>query len=227
VADFDRMPGESEKAYRAFTAYLYLPTGQRSLRTVSQALALERRPSGLRIIADGESTARAPEGHRKQPQKSGRVGLWSRQFRWRERAAAFDLLVDRRIQERQIEVIETMAARHAGQAELGLEDLMAPIIAFARAMEDPIRAAAFENLPMLELFKLCLTSASLLPKLQEAERIARGCKVVTNAQASPQSPSEWAVRIYQPPRPEPIPQFESGAILESDGWEEAEITPAK
>ena len=119
-----------------------------------------------------------------------------------------------------------MAARHAGQADLGLEDLMAPIIAFARAMEDPIRAAAFENLAMLELFKLCLTSASLLPKLQEAERIARGCKVVTNAQASPQSPSEWAVRIYQPPRPEPLPQLESGAIDESDEWEEAEITPA-
>jgi hypothetical protein len=118
-----------------------------------------------------------------------------------------------------------MAARHAGQAELGLEDLMAPILAFAQAMQDPIRAAAFENnLPMLDLFKLCLTSVSLLPKLQEAERIARGCKVVTNAQASPQGPSEWAVRIYQPPRPEPLPQLESGAIDESDEWEEAEIT---
>jgi hypothetical protein len=45
---------------------------------------------------------------------------------------------------------------------------MAPIIAFARAVQDPSRAAAFENLPMLELFKLCLTSASLLPKLQKA-----------------------------------------------------------
>jgi hypothetical protein len=140
----------------------------------------------------------------------------------RERAAAFDLLVDRRIQERQIEVIEAMAARHAGQAELGLEDLMAPIIAFAQAMQDPIRAAALENLPILELFKLCLTSVSLLPKFQEAERIARGCKVVNNAQASPQSPSEWTVRIYQPPRPEPLPQLESGAIDESDEWEEGD-----
>jgi hypothetical protein len=101
----------------------------------------------------------------------------------------------------QLNAIEKMAARHAGQAELGLEDLMAPIIAFARAMQDPSRAAAVENLPILELFKLCLTSASLLPKLQEAERIARGCKIVTNASASPQGPSEWTVRIYQPPDP--------------------------
>jgi hypothetical protein len=77
-------------------------------------------------------------------------------------------------------------------------------------------------LAALELFKLCLTSASLLPKLQEAERIARGFKVVTNAQASPQSPSEWTVRIYQPTRPEPLPQLESGAIDESDEWQEAE-----
>jgi hypothetical protein len=32
------------------------------------------------------------------------------------------------------------------------------------------------------------------------------------------------VRIYQPPRPEPLPQLESGAIDESGEWEEAEIT---
>jgi hypothetical protein len=73
--------------------------------------------------------------------------------RWRERAAAFDSLVTRRIRERQLDAIERMAARHAGQAELSLEDLMAPIIAFVQAMQDPIRAAAFENLPILELFK--------------------------------------------------------------------------
>jgi hypothetical protein len=117
-----------------------------------------------------------------------------------------------------------MAARHAGQAELGLEDLMAPVIAFAQAMQDPIRAAAFENLPILELFKLCLTSASLLPKLQEAERIARGCTVSSNGGGSPQGPAEWRVTISQPSRPEPLPQLESGAISESDEWEEAEIT---
>jgi hypothetical protein len=35
------------------------------------------------------------------------------------------------------------------------------------------------------------------------------------------------VRIYQPPTPEPLtPQLDSGAIVEGDEWEEAEITPA-
>src|SRR2546430_78549 len=107
VADFDRMPEESEKAYRAFQLYLYLPAGERSLRTVSQALTLERRPSGLRIIAGGESTARAPKGH----QKSGRIGLWSRKFKWPERAAAWDRVLDAHLRERQLEEIERMAAR--------------------------------------------------------------------------------------------------------------------
>jgi hypothetical protein len=47
-----------------------------------------------------------------------------------------------------------------------------------------------------------------------------------NAPKRVECPSEWTVRIYQPPRPEPLPQLESGAIDESDEWEEPEITPA-
>jgi hypothetical protein len=44
-----------------------------------------------------------------------------------------------------------MAARHASEAEILLQSLMAPAIAFAKSMQDPEKAKACESLSLVEL----------------------------------------------------------------------------
>lgn len=62
MADFDRLPGESAQAYKAFTIYRGLPPGERSLARVSREIALERR-GGLIFLKEGENSDRALKGH--------------------------------------------------------------------------------------------------------------------------------------------------------------------
>jgi hypothetical protein len=93
--------------------------------------------------------------------------------------------------------------------------------AFARAFADPERRAEFENLPMSELFKLAMAGAGLLPRLQEAERIARGCKVVRpKGNDGPEGGAEWRIIIYEPPPKESAPD-PPDITPEADQWEEA------
>lgn len=215
MADFERLEGETAKAFRAFTLFRDLAPQHRSLRAVCQTLALEQRASGLRVVSDDGRAERAPEERRKK--EHGRV-----------RATAWDDLVDERLRQKQLSAIEAMAARHASQSELSLEDLMRPILAFEKAMRDSAKRAAFEALPVPQLFQLCLSAAALLPRLQAAERLARGCRVVSNdrmaAPGSPQGPSEWRVSVYAPPREHTLASPADLAQM-TDEWEEAEITP--
>jgi hypothetical protein len=216
------MPTESPQAYRAFVIYRDLGPGQRSLAAVSRALAAERRGSALQIISGTEGAERALKEHRK---KSGRIGLWSGKFRWQERAAAWDSVVDAHLRQRQLDAIAAMAENHAENARLALEMLMAPVLEFQRALEDPERRAALDNLETLELFKLCVAAARQLPLLQQAERLARGCKIVdSNPMSNPASTQgghEWRIVIYQPPQPEGLPSLERICNDEPDEWEEA------
>jgi hypothetical protein len=76
---WERQPGESEKAYRAFRAYLELPAGKRSIDEAAKSVGLTRR---ARVERSG--SARAPS----------RVYAWSAENRWVERSAAFDAHVD-------------------------------------------------------------------------------------------------------------------------------------
>jgi hypothetical protein len=222
MADFEQLPGESAQAYKAFTIYRNLPSGKRSLAAVSHRIAVGRRKSGFVIIREGESPARAPKGRRK---KTGRVGLWSRKFRWQERAAAWDQMIDLRLREKQVAEIEKMAERHARQSQLAIEALMQPALAFARALQDPKRAAILETAPLPELFKMSVQAASALPKLQKAERLSRGVKVLDTEPisnpASPQGEAEWRVTIYQPERKGPLPCLDEPTET-IDEWEEAD-----
>jgi hypothetical protein len=191
------------------------------LTAVSRALAAERRGSGLRIVVDNEGTKVAP----RRPQKTGRIGLWSRKFRWVERAAAWDAVVDAHLRAKQLDAIEKMARKHAEQAMLAAETLMVPILAFAHALADPERRAVLENFDTLELFKLCVSAISLMPRLQEAERLARGVKVVdtepVSNPGSTQGGVEWRLTVYQPERKEPPPDLPGVSAEQPDEWEEA------
>jgi hypothetical protein len=226
MTDLERLPGEPPQAYKAFQTYRDLP-GKRSLRAVCDALALDRRGSGLTLVKDGESAEGAVKKRRKK--ENGRVSLWSRKFRWVERAARWDAIIDARIRERQLELIEAMAKRHAAEAELVLQNLMTPAITFAKKMLDPARAAVFNDLPMVDLFKLGVCACSFVPRLQAAERLARGCKVIypggSASPASPQGPAEWRISIYAPPRKGPTPEDIENTAAMADEWEDAEPEP--
>src|SRR5689334_17280721 len=119
MIDVERLPTETIAAYRAFQIYRDLP-GKRSLRAVSEILARDRGSSGLQLVKDERSDEGASRGRQKRA--SGRVSLWSRKFCWVERAARWDAIIDARIRERQLELIEEMAKRHAAQAELVLQN---------------------------------------------------------------------------------------------------------
>jgi hypothetical protein len=215
VSPTQKLSGESSKAYHAYTIYRDLPPRERSLAEVTRRLALESRGSGLRVV--GTDEPKTPTQH------TGRIGKWSRQFRWVDRAQAWDQLLDQRLRERQLEAISKMAERHAKQAELVLEDLMQPVIAFARAMRDPNRAVTLETATLAELFKMTAFSALQIPKMQKAERLSRGVKVIdsepVSAPGSSQGGAQWNVRIHQPERAGDLPALED-THTETDEWEE-------
>jgi len=71
----ERLPGESGRAYATFLAYCHLGAERRSLDQVS------RRLNGARQL----SRKRAA---------TGRIQVWSRRWRWVERAAAYDAYID-------------------------------------------------------------------------------------------------------------------------------------
>lgn len=210
-----RLRGESPKAYHAYTLYRDLGP-KRSLAEVTRLLALEQRGSGLRIV--GTDEPKQPKGHK------GNIGAWSRKFRWVERAAQWDALLDQRLRQKQLDEIEAMAKRQAQQAQIGLEVLMAPVLALARALRDPNRAVSLETASLAELLDLSRDSLRTIPRLQRAERIARGCRVIdreaVRAEGSPQGGYEWTVSIHQPERSSPEPTLEDPQA-ESDEWEEA------
>jgi len=83
-------------------------------------------PSGLRLVSAEEV--------RTKPRKSRKIGLWSRKYRWVERAAAWDRIVDQRLREKQLDEIERMAKRQAQEAQVLSQVLMAPVVAFATGL---------------------------------------------------------------------------------------------
>jgi hypothetical protein len=99
-----RLASESTEAFHAFSIYRDLGL-QRSLDEVSRRLDAEKRGTGIRLVSAKEVRTK----HR----KSGKIGLWSRKYRWVERAAAWDHIVDQRLREKQLDEIERMAKRQA------------------------------------------------------------------------------------------------------------------
>lgn len=212
------LKGESASAFYAFTRYRDLPPASRSLAEVTRLLSTEKDGSGLKFA----STDSAP----KQPQqKNGQVGLWSRKFQWVERAKQWDQYCDAVLRRRQLDQIERMATRHAQQSELLLQDLMAPAIALARALKDPTNMADLEGAKVAELLKLTLLASMQVPKVQKAERLARGVRVTdldpVSSPASSQGGAQWLVQIHQPERAEPLPDLNQLSGPEAEPWEDA------
>jgi hypothetical protein len=186
------MAGESQAAFQAYTLYRDLGPADRSLSEVTKRLQDANRETRL-VFESGHKKATAKPG-----KHSGQISLWSRKFRWVERAQAWDDYVDKQRLKRQVSAIEKMAERHANQMQVAGQALMAPILAFARALQDPMRAVALETAPLNELMELSMVSSRLLPKVQESERLSRGVKIQKQKDDSPQSGGEWFIKIHQP-----------------------------
>jgi hypothetical protein len=85
-------PGESPRAFEAFTLYRNMTPRHRSLATVCREL-----------YGDSAGNIRLVE-------------KWSSEWRWRDRAAAWDRELDRRTREAQVQARKDMAERHAALA---------------------------------------------------------------------------------------------------------------
>lgn len=121
---WERQPGESARAWRAFVTYRDQGPG-RSLDRV-----------GL-IVYPGQQKG----GKRGASRKRGSVGYierWAQRWDWSTRVAEYDTYLDSRRQQTYVEEIEMLARLQAGEAVRATAVLMAPVLEFARRLqEDP------------------------------------------------------------------------------------------
>ena len=111
---WDRLENEPERAYRAFEVYRTLPSAERTL------IAAYRQHVGNPGAAKPSDT----------------WSRWSREFAWRERAAAYDAYIDRLREKSMEKVIQQQAEEQARQLEMmrgRFSELMT--IAYCEAMD--------------------------------------------------------------------------------------------
>lgn len=102
IVPWGPQPNEGSKPFRAFAIYRDLGPAGRSLDAVAWQLR-----------GDVAESSQRPPGRRL---RSRRLQMWSRDWRWVERAAAWDAHVDQQVQWRLIDAAVEMAKRHALQA---------------------------------------------------------------------------------------------------------------
>ena len=215
-APWERQPNESPEAFHAFTLYRDLGPARRSLDAVGKELEGTRTGTAIVFAADRAKSKRAPAARR----RNGRISQWSREWNWVDRAARWDELVDNRLREKQLDEIERMAKRQAQHAELILTVLMRPVVELAQALQDPNRAVALATAPISTLFEMATETAAKLPRIQEAERLARGVRVMDLKKGPTQGGTAiWEVDIHQPPREGPEPDFSGLGAAAAPEWD--------
>jgi hypothetical protein len=102
---WDRLPGESAKAYAAFGLYRELGP-RRSLDEASRLYHAQPAPDGSRRPTDPKRRA------------SGLIRRWAERWNWTGRALAWDHEVEQGKRQQQREAIQEMAERHAREARM-------------------------------------------------------------------------------------------------------------
>ena len=148
---WERMPGETDKAFKAFCTY-------RDLRQNRSFSAL------LDKLGKKSKT---------------QFAVWSRKFNWQARVSAFDDDEDRKNRMRQQESIQKMNERQAGQAETFQRIVFLPVTAFSERLkkDKDNKTPAIEDLNKLstvELIELIIQVSKSFGNLVNIERIARG-----------------------------------------------------
>lgn len=96
---------------------------------------------------------------------------------------------------------------------------------YARALSTMARE--LEGADLHKLLQLSFESAKAIPRIQKAERLARGAEVIdTEPVGRPGSSQDgsaiWNIHVYQPERTEPPPDLDTVNAKVPDEWEEAE-----
>jgi len=146
---WERQPGETPKAWEAFTVYRDLGPS-RSLRAAGQQL--------------GKSTVVCEK--------------WSARWDWVNRCREWDRHTDGLRRAAQVEAIETMSRRHADQAQEYLATLRTPVVAILQLLgESESRDAFMEQLAGLhpvQALELVTKLATAAAKMVDVETRARG-----------------------------------------------------
>jgi hypothetical protein len=96
-----------------------------------------------------------------------------------------------------------MAKRHAEQIEVALGVAIQPLKEFMKSLQDRDRADLRNEKPM-KLLTASIEAMRNIPRLQDAERVARGVRVKDEHAGTPQGGTAiWYVETYQPPRDGP------------------------
>lgn len=159
---WERWEGESEKAYEAFQIYLN-EGNERSIPKVSQRLS-----KSVPLLK-----------------------RWSAKFKWVERVKAWEAEKDSLTTEKMLEKLKSEAAqkaedniamlkRHASQSQAFGSVLTAIEAEFLNRIKQT--PDALKELSMADLLAFTIRGASVLPKVQDAEAVARGLKRILGEQ---------------------------------------------
>ena len=146
---WDRLEGETPKAYQGFSEYLKLPTNERNQQKVAETIK-KQRPT---------------------------VSEWSSRYHWVERAAAYDeyfIRAEREAEEQgRLKAISELKRRHAKGAQAAWDVAMAPIREVHRRLNrDTGRLAALEKLNDVELLAAVKDAATMFKEAVKIERLS-------------------------------------------------------
>ena len=237
---WDALPGETSKAYYAFSLYRGLGP-KRSIREVADLLAAEaearddpnrdpaiRRPPVMRTV-DLDELRKAGVKHaanRRHKKAWGRLTVWCTKHKWVERAAAWDREVDEFVRERQREEIARMRVEGAAiaKAYAGIAAWLATTT--LRRMNTPEGRAALEKLPLEDLIGLSLILGPKVGRILEAVRAAHGVYVEKPKRGDNNGDQHvWYVEEFQPERPELPDVGLSEGLLLHDPYEPMGLPP--
>jgi hypothetical protein len=142
---WDRLRGESPKAFRAFQVFL--------------DLGLDRSVAGVRRVVYPTAKGRP-----------GRLAAWSKEFHWSGRTAAWDAYRDRAKQADFLDDVAATTRRQVQQARSSGMALTSSAIEMLRRCQQD--ATVLHGMGIEELCGLAVRTASALPRIQQAERAA-------------------------------------------------------
>lgn len=145
ISMWERQPKEPEKAFAAFVTYR--DAGED--RTIASAAALAGK-------------------WRNQAYR------WSKGWRWRERALAYDRHLDAAAVKAATKARRDMAARHAGLANGALGALQAPVASLIAKIQTPEFIADMASWKPREQLAFIAKSATAIKDLVAVERLSRG-----------------------------------------------------
>jgi hypothetical protein len=149
---YERQPEETAAAWAAFVCYRDMGA-RRSLAKVEKAQSQTDATTGPQ---QGHTDTDVDAG---KNQRSGCLGRWSKRYNWVERAAAYDVEMDRAARWAHVEAVREMSKRHAQMARAGQ---LKAIQALQKLKPEEISAADVRSLivELCKLERLCLGEAT-------------------------------------------------------------------